>query len=665
MITKDLDQDTVNSIYNKFMFSSNKTVELMDKKSVVSMSNNLTSIQNAFNVLSTSILNINKLNEYKSKRNQQITREKAIESYGGSTGITSDSSLDITTTIKSFGLLIKAFDKINEKLEQLDLTQQACDIEGVVDGRRDTRARTRGRLSRGLKVGGALGVLGAGIDAADRLGEGQSLGQTAVGVGGGLAGAALGAKAGAALGAFGGPAAPITVPLGGLIGGAAGYFAGGALADRGYQAITRPELSESTFSSRFADFLRGSISNVVSFTALTTPLGIAAGAAGLVGDLFGFGDGVGSSENAEKALQFFISKGWTREQAAGIVGNLQAESTKNLNPNAFGKNDAGPGLHSYGIAQWNRDRFANLQNFAKSRGANWNDFNTQLEFIQHELNGKEKSAGNKLRGATTAEEAAAIVDQFYERSTGEHRSKRIANARTLLKSDSETSNLSAVQTLSSMARLAGFNPLGTGQFANPTLNNRTTSEFKSRHRPGHQGVDFGARTPNVDGDPIFASDGGIVTNYTGVRGAYGNIVEIDHGNGYKTRYAHLSEISVSVGQVVSRGDVIGAMGNTGRSTATHLHFEIRRNGRAINPLPLLSSSGVRQDPTKAKPEQRIDPRFMKPYDGMLLDPKKRKTRTIVVERPVYVPVPTKTGSPSRSTRAPRGSGNRSANYYTN
>jgi hypothetical protein len=150
----------------------------------------------------------------------------------------------------------------------------------------------------------------------------------------------------------------------------------------------------------------------------------------------GGGGGGASSANAKKAMDYFTSQGWTKEQAAGIVGNLQAESGANLDPTSISKNDAGPGKHSYGLAQWNRDRFEKLKKFADKRGTTWEDFDTQLEFIQHELTkGSEKSAGKKLKKADDATEAAKIVDKYYERSTGEHIGKRIGYARDLATSD--------------------------------------------------------------------------------------------------------------------------------------------------------------------------------------------------------------------------------------
>lgn len=100
----------------------------------------------------------------------------------------------------------------------------------------------------------------------------------------------------------------------------------------------------------------------------------------------------------------------------------------------------------------------------------------------------------------------------------------------------------------------------------------------------HKAIDIA----NRGGGPILASDSGtvIVAGWPDSYG-YGNRVMIDHGNGFVTLYAHLSMIQVQAGQRVNRGDVIGQMGNTGRSTGTHLHFEIRQGGALMNPMDYL------------------------------------------------------------------------------
>lgn len=118
----------------------------------------------------------------------------------------------------------------------------------------------------------------------------------------------------------------------------------------------------------------------------------------------------------------------------------------------------------------------------------------------------------------------------------------------------------------------------TGKFVWPGFG-RITQPFRSYH----PGVDIA----NHDGGSIIAADSGtvIVSGWTNT--GYGNHIIIDHGNGYKTLYGHLSSISVVTGQRVSRGSTIGQMGSTGRSTGTHLHFEIRTASGNVDPLGFL------------------------------------------------------------------------------
>jgi len=99
----------------------------------------------------------------------------------------------------------------------------------------------------------------------------------------------------------------------------------------------------------------------------------------------------------------------------------------------------------------------------------------------------------------------------------------------------------------------------------------------------HAGLDFAAPR----GTPIHAVGAGVVT-YAGRRGAYGNMVEITHGNGYKTRYAHAHELMVKKGDLVRKGEQIATVGSTGRSTGPHLHLEVYRNDRAIDPARFLA-----------------------------------------------------------------------------
>lgn len=101
----------------------------------------------------------------------------------------------------------------------------------------------------------------------------------------------------------------------------------------------------------------------------------------------------------------------------------------------------------------------------------------------------------------------------------------------------------------------------------------------------HSGLDF--RGPV--GSPIYAAATGTIS-FQGVRNGYGNVVEISHGNGLVTRYAHMSAFHARPGQTVEAGDIIGAIGSTGRSTGPHLHFEVLIDGRAVNPRPFLEAA---------------------------------------------------------------------------
>ncbi|HEU4366178.1 MAG TPA: M23 family metallopeptidase [Candidatus Krumholzibacteria bacterium] len=101
----------------------------------------------------------------------------------------------------------------------------------------------------------------------------------------------------------------------------------------------------------------------------------------------------------------------------------------------------------------------------------------------------------------------------------------------------------------------------------------------SGRRTMHRGADFSARL----GTPVHATADGVVT-YSGVWRTYGNVVEISHGSGFVTRFAHLQRRLVQKGQRVTRGDVIGRVGSTGRSTFSHLHYEIEENGERVDPM---------------------------------------------------------------------------------
>lgn len=128
----------------------------------------------------------------------------------------------------------------------------------------------------------------------------------------------------------------------------------------------------------------------------------------------------------------------------------------------------------------------------------------------------------------------------------------------------------------------------------PIANSYITSGFGGRADPFgggsqyHKGIDFEANT----GDPVLAVGDGVVT-YSGVRSGYGNVIEVDHGNGYVTRYAHNSRLIGQVGDLVRGGQEIAKAGSTGRSTGAHVHFEVWDNGVVVNPKQFLGEVAIK------------------------------------------------------------------------
>jgi len=123
-------------------------------------------------------------------------------------------------------------------------------------------------------------------------------------------------------------------------------------------------------------------------------------------------------------------------------------------------------------------------------------------------------------------------------------------------------------------------PVGSSRRGSGYGNRRDPFTFRMAF---HSGIDF----PAAKGTPIYASAGGVVV-YSGQRKDYGQTVEIDHGAGLVTRYAHASKLIAKKGQIVMPGQQIAEVGSTGRSTGAHLHFEILKDGRFVNPKTYLN-----------------------------------------------------------------------------
>lgn len=123
---------------------------------------------------------------------------------------------------------------------------------------------------------------------------------------------------------------------------------------------------------------------------------------------------------------------------------------------------------------------------------------------------------------------------------------------------------------------------GTGTFVWPTAGGYVSSQMGVRWGRVHQGIDIARPSSRT----ILAADNGVVTKVSR-HSTYGNHIVIKHNNGYETLYAHLASTNVKVGQTVPQGAKIGVMGSTGRSTGVHLHFEVMKNGKNINPLTVV------------------------------------------------------------------------------
>ena len=159
------------------------------------------------------------------------------------------------------------------------------------------------------------------------------------------------------------------------------------------------------------------------------------------------------------------------------------------------------------------------------------------------------------------------------------------NMSALGPSDVGFSNLFAsLQRMDGNAKTAAYIPSGR-----PVEKLSLTSNFGVRSDPFnggarmHKGIDI----PGPVGTPVHATADGIVSR-SGWASGYGNLVQISHGSGMETRYGHMSKLLVAENSYVKRGQIIGLMGSTGRSTGSHLHYEVRVDGAAINPLPFVA-----------------------------------------------------------------------------
>ncbi|KAA8731289.1 M23 family metallopeptidase [Acinetobacter qingfengensis] len=190
-----------------------------------------------------------------------------------------------------------------------------------------------------------------------------------------------------------------------------------------------------------------------------------------------------------------------------------------------------------------------------------------------------------LCASTAMSSSFADIQRTYI-SAGSSEDRLEQLSQTLSKNNTEES-VEFTNASFSHGKNSSSSALGSWLTAHPIKNARVSSTWGNRTLLGstrhHSGVDLAAPS----GTPIYATGPGIVTK-SGWGTGYGNYVEIDHGNGYVTRYAHASRLGVRVGERVSAGQMIANVGCTGRCTGPHLHFEVVKNGQRQNPSTYLA-----------------------------------------------------------------------------
>lgn len=270
------------------------------------------------------------------------------------------------------------------------------------------------------------------------------------------------------------------------------------------------------------------------------------------------GDFSGNSK-AMKAFNYFKSQGYTDFQSAAIVGNLLQEN-RAMDPTLANS------IGMKGIAQWDKNRWSNLERFSKNKGLDPNTFEAQLQFIQYELKtGDGGLSASVFKGTKNLEEATVMFRKKYERP-GEAEANdaaRIKYARSVLNTSSGkgTKGPEAMVT-------GGVKPSQIPQ----------TSPQGWRWGKMHKGIDLNGG----DNAPISSAQDAKVIFAGDKNDGYGNTVILKYSNGAETRFAHLNKMNVRSGQQIKAGQLIGTQGNTGNSYGSHLHFEYYPNGGALS-----------------------------------------------------------------------------------
>ncbi len=275
-----------------------------------------------------------------------------------------------------------------------------------------------------------------------------------------------------------------------------------------------------------------------------------------------------SSESAENVLQ---SKGNCNYKYKILNGenlwnicnreHIDIEKVLKMNPKA--EKNTKPG------------DFVILYKYAYKLGLKWNEKNERDEKIAYSVESQKtnKLLQGKIKVQTEGQYGLRHIVEEITKVDGVDVNKQVTENKVVKNPVSEKQLLGTSLTMPTFA---------LGMFSRPVLG-KLSSKFGPRWGKFHYGVDLAADI----GTNIRAVDGGIVICAGWVKG-YGNFIEIDHENSYISGYGHCSKLFVKEGQRVYAGEKIGEVGNTGRSTGPHLHFEIRKNGTPINPWPFIS-----------------------------------------------------------------------------
>lgn len=282
----------------------------------------------------------------------------------------------------------------------------------------------------------------------------------------------------------------------------------------------------------------------------------------------------------ERVWNFLREHGFSAAATAAIMGSIQQESGFDATIEEIGS------AIGYGLCQWSYERRTNLVTWCGNNGYDYTSVEGQLAFLIYELEGGDPTCQSLMqqmcgglegfKQLTDVAYATQVFQQCFERAGIPNMQNRINAANEFYNKWKDYVTIPA-PTVS----VGDGSGAATGSFCWPFPGGIGTVTQGFGGSNGHRGWDISTTGGTGAGSTVVAVDGGVVVGagYQLDDWSYGNAVTIDHGNGLYTRYAHLSSISVSAGQRVSKGQAIGVEGNTGHSFGTHLHFEV------LNSLP--------------------------------------------------------------------------------